>query len=225
MVLVDVAVPQRRTGGTRVFLWDHIVYRPPVRAVADPWVALSVIAAHTDRVRLGPTVTPLSRRRVQKEARETVALDRLSRGRLTLGVGLGSSNTRLWAKGVVLVRLRRFRSAAYEAVLIGPNPRASARWRSCSLSSHRCSGSEAVTVSTPTTGLRAAPLGHRQARWRRQHKYRASTKAGVCPLCVSDVLLAMSATDGLERGELSASASLAARCGAATGYVRMRDRT
>jgi alkanesulfonate monooxygenase SsuD/methylene tetrahydromethanopterin reductase-like flavin-dependent oxidoreductase (luciferase family) len=37
-------------------------------------------------------VTPLSRRRVQKVARETVTLDRLSRGRLTLGVGLGSSN-------------------------------------------------------------------------------------------------------------------------------------
>jgi alkanesulfonate monooxygenase SsuD/methylene tetrahydromethanopterin reductase-like flavin-dependent oxidoreductase (luciferase family) len=61
--------------------------------VADPWVALSAIAAHTERLRLGPMVTPLSRRRVQKLARETVTLDRLSRGRLTLGVGLGSSNT------------------------------------------------------------------------------------------------------------------------------------
>jgi alkanesulfonate monooxygenase SsuD/methylene tetrahydromethanopterin reductase-like flavin-dependent oxidoreductase (luciferase family) len=38
-------------------------------------------------------VTPLSRRRVQKVARETVTLDHLSRGRFTLGVGLGSSNT------------------------------------------------------------------------------------------------------------------------------------
>ena len=121
--------PCRRGGrlGRGCSSGDHIVYRPPVRAAADPWVALSVIAAHTDRARLGPTVTPLSRRRVQEDP-ETVALDRLSRGRLTRGVGLGSSNTRLWAKGVVLVRLRRFRSAAYEAVLIGPNPRASARW-------------------------------------------------------------------------------------------------
>jgi alkanesulfonate monooxygenase SsuD/methylene tetrahydromethanopterin reductase-like flavin-dependent oxidoreductase (luciferase family) len=92
-VLVELSVAAEARGWDGVFLWDHIVYRPPVRAVSDPWVALSAIAAHTERLRLGPMVTPLSRRRVQKVARETVTLDHLSRGRLTLGVGLGSSNT------------------------------------------------------------------------------------------------------------------------------------
>ncbi len=92
-VLVELAVAAEARGWDGVFLWDHIVHRPPVRAVADPWVAMSAIAGATDRVRLGPMVTPLSRRRVQKLARETVTLDHLSRGRLTLGVGLGSSNT------------------------------------------------------------------------------------------------------------------------------------
>jgi alkanesulfonate monooxygenase SsuD/methylene tetrahydromethanopterin reductase-like flavin-dependent oxidoreductase (luciferase family) len=94
LVLVDLAVRAEAAGWDGVFLWDHIVHRPPVRAVADPWVALSAIAAHTEHLRLGPMVTPLSRRRVQKVARETVTLDRLSQGRLTFGVGLGSSNTR-----------------------------------------------------------------------------------------------------------------------------------
>jgi alkanesulfonate monooxygenase SsuD/methylene tetrahydromethanopterin reductase-like flavin-dependent oxidoreductase (luciferase family) len=92
LVLVDLAVEAESRGWDGVFLWDHIVYRPPVRAVLDPWVALSAIASRTERLRLGPMVTPLSRRRVQKLARETVTLDHLSRGRLTLGVGLGSDN-------------------------------------------------------------------------------------------------------------------------------------
>jgi alkanesulfonate monooxygenase SsuD/methylene tetrahydromethanopterin reductase-like flavin-dependent oxidoreductase (luciferase family) len=72
------------------FVWDHVRYRAPVRAVADPWVALAAIAASTHRIRLGPLVTPVARRRVQKLARETVTLDHLSRGRLVFGVGLGS---------------------------------------------------------------------------------------------------------------------------------------
>jgi alkanesulfonate monooxygenase SsuD/methylene tetrahydromethanopterin reductase-like flavin-dependent oxidoreductase (luciferase family) len=92
-VLVELAVAAESRGWDGVFLWDHIVHRPPVSAVSDPWVVLSAIAARTEHLRLGPMVTPLSRRRVQKLARETVTLDHLSRGRLTLGVGLGSSNT------------------------------------------------------------------------------------------------------------------------------------
>lgn len=89
LVALAVQAEERRWDG--LFLWDHVLYRPPVRAVADPWVALSAIAAHTERLRLGPLVTPLSRRRVHKVARETVTLDRLSEGRLILGVGLGSN--------------------------------------------------------------------------------------------------------------------------------------
>jgi alkanesulfonate monooxygenase SsuD/methylene tetrahydromethanopterin reductase-like flavin-dependent oxidoreductase (luciferase family) len=88
--LVELAVRAEEHGWDGVFLWDHILRRAPVRAVADPWVALSAIASSTDRVRLGPLVTPLSRRRVHKVARETATLDLLSGGRLILGVGLGS---------------------------------------------------------------------------------------------------------------------------------------
>src|SRR5215218_8153372 len=61
--------------------WDRIAYPPRERAVADPWVALSVIASVTETLRLGPMVTLLARRRVQKLARETVTLDHLSNGR------------------------------------------------------------------------------------------------------------------------------------------------
>jgi hypothetical protein len=56
----------------------------------DPWVTLAAIATQTERVRLGTMITPLSRRRPWKLARETATLDRLSRGRLVLPVGLGA---------------------------------------------------------------------------------------------------------------------------------------
>ena len=45
---------------------------------------------NTESIRLGALVTPLPRRRPWKFARETASLDRLSRGRLTVGVGIGS---------------------------------------------------------------------------------------------------------------------------------------
>ena len=89
--LADLAVAAQERGWDGFFVWDHIVHRSPAREIADPWVALAAVACATSRLRIGPMVTPLSRRRVQKVARETVTLDRLSGGRLTFGVGLGSA--------------------------------------------------------------------------------------------------------------------------------------
>jgi alkanesulfonate monooxygenase SsuD/methylene tetrahydromethanopterin reductase-like flavin-dependent oxidoreductase (luciferase family) len=92
-VMVGVAAAAEERGWDGLFVWDHIVYRAPVRAVADPWIVLSAVACATQTMRLGPLVTPPARRRVQKLARETVTLDHLSDGRLILGVGLGSDNS------------------------------------------------------------------------------------------------------------------------------------
>jgi alkanesulfonate monooxygenase SsuD/methylene tetrahydromethanopterin reductase-like flavin-dependent oxidoreductase (luciferase family) len=58
----------------------------------DPWIMLAAIATRTERLRFGPLITPLSRRRPWKLARETVTLDHLSHGRLVLPVGLGETN-------------------------------------------------------------------------------------------------------------------------------------
>jgi alkanesulfonate monooxygenase SsuD/methylene tetrahydromethanopterin reductase-like flavin-dependent oxidoreductase (luciferase family) len=91
-LLMELAARAEELGWDGFFLWDHIRYRAPTRAVLDVWVALSAIATATERVRIGPMVTPVSRRRPHKLARETVTLDHLSDGRLTLGVGLGSVN-------------------------------------------------------------------------------------------------------------------------------------
>ena len=94
--LADPALVARLTaeaeeaGWDGVFVWDNLRYVEPVVEVADPWIALAAMATATERIRLGPLVTPLARRRPVKVARETATLDRLSGGRLTLGVGLGS---------------------------------------------------------------------------------------------------------------------------------------
>jgi alkanesulfonate monooxygenase SsuD/methylene tetrahydromethanopterin reductase-like flavin-dependent oxidoreductase (luciferase family) len=92
-LLAELAQRAEARGWDGFFVWDHIRYRAPVRAVADPWVVLAAIAYATEKLRLGPMVTPLSRRRIHKLARETVTLDHLSNGRLTLGVGLGSTRS------------------------------------------------------------------------------------------------------------------------------------
>jgi alkanesulfonate monooxygenase SsuD/methylene tetrahydromethanopterin reductase-like flavin-dependent oxidoreductase (luciferase family) len=77
-------------GWDGVFTFDHVRWHEPVVDVADTQITLAAIASATERIRLGPMVTPLARRRPVKVARETATLDRLSDGRLTLGVGLGS---------------------------------------------------------------------------------------------------------------------------------------
>jgi alkanesulfonate monooxygenase SsuD/methylene tetrahydromethanopterin reductase-like flavin-dependent oxidoreductase (luciferase family) len=86
--LVELAVEAEAAGWDGFYLWDHVLYETDVPFV-DAWIALTAIACSTERIRLGPLITPLPRRRVWKVAREAVTLDHLSRGRLTLGVGLG----------------------------------------------------------------------------------------------------------------------------------------
>jgi alkanesulfonate monooxygenase SsuD/methylene tetrahydromethanopterin reductase-like flavin-dependent oxidoreductase (luciferase family) len=88
-VLARLAEETEAAGFDGFFVWDHVLYSEPVTHVADPWIALAAVALATSRVRIGPLVTPTPRRRVHKLARETVTLDRLSEGRLVLGVGVG----------------------------------------------------------------------------------------------------------------------------------------
>ncbi len=92
-LLLDLAVEAEAAGWDGFFLWDHLVSddRSPA---TDPWVVMSAVAVRTEHIRFGPMVTPLARRRMNKLARETVALDHLSGGRLILGVGLGHFDDR-----------------------------------------------------------------------------------------------------------------------------------
>ncbi len=88
-VTAMIASDAEEAGWDGVFVWDHISYRAPVEAIADPWVTLAAMAMVTSEVRLGPMITPLPRRRPVKVAREVATLDQLSDGRVILGVGIG----------------------------------------------------------------------------------------------------------------------------------------
>jgi alkanesulfonate monooxygenase SsuD/methylene tetrahydromethanopterin reductase-like flavin-dependent oxidoreductase (luciferase family) len=80
-------------GWDGVFIPDCIYIDAPTAPESpgsDPWVVLTSMALATERIRLGTMITPLSRRRPWKVARETVTLDHLSQGRLILPVGLGA---------------------------------------------------------------------------------------------------------------------------------------
>jgi alkanesulfonate monooxygenase SsuD/methylene tetrahydromethanopterin reductase-like flavin-dependent oxidoreductase (luciferase family) len=56
----------------------------------DPMIALTAAAMSTQRIRLGTMVIPAPLRRPWKLASESLALERLSEGRLTLGLGAGA---------------------------------------------------------------------------------------------------------------------------------------
>jgi probable F420-dependent oxidoreductase len=55
----------------------------------DPWVVLAYVAAATQRIRLATNVYILPLRHPLQTARSVVSVDRVSGGRVTLGVGVG----------------------------------------------------------------------------------------------------------------------------------------
>jgi alkanesulfonate monooxygenase SsuD/methylene tetrahydromethanopterin reductase-like flavin-dependent oxidoreductase (luciferase family) len=89
--LVELARRAEAAGWDGVFLWDHVTgARGPI---ADTWSTLAAMTQVTERLLIGPMVTPLPRRRPWIVARQAATVSRLSGGRLVLGAGLGSDET------------------------------------------------------------------------------------------------------------------------------------
>jgi alkanesulfonate monooxygenase SsuD/methylene tetrahydromethanopterin reductase-like flavin-dependent oxidoreductase (luciferase family) len=90
-VFADVARRAEEAGWDALLVWDHVVEQKKLRReIADPWILLTAAALATSRIRLGTSITPVARRRPSKLAREVTTLDRLTGGRMVLGVGLGA---------------------------------------------------------------------------------------------------------------------------------------
>ncbi len=62
---------------------------PPDMDSLELWVSLTWLASHTERIEFGPLVSPASFRHPTMTARVAAAVDDLSGGRLTLGLGAG----------------------------------------------------------------------------------------------------------------------------------------
>lgn len=72
----------------------------PTDPILDPVVALTFLAAHTRRVRLGTGIIILPQRNPLVLAKELASLDVLSGGRLLVGVGVGYLEPEMRALGV-----------------------------------------------------------------------------------------------------------------------------
>lgn len=105
-LMVEYAIAAEAAGWDGVFMWDVLVnpappdelgqrgdptpWRPEAfEPLIDPIVTLSGIATRTESLTLGTWIVPAARRQPWQLARDLATLDRLSRGRVVLGVGLG----------------------------------------------------------------------------------------------------------------------------------------
>jgi len=78
------------TGYQCVFRSDHFTNsNPPDLESLELWTSLTWLADNTKRIEFGPLVTPFSFRHPAFTARMASAVDELSNGRLTLGLGAG----------------------------------------------------------------------------------------------------------------------------------------
>jgi probable F420-dependent oxidoreductase len=91
--VAEVARAAEEEGYTALWATDHILvpsrYRNPYGHLLEALTTLGYVAALTEKVRLGTSILVLPMRDPFLVAKQVAALDRLSRGRVVLGVGVG----------------------------------------------------------------------------------------------------------------------------------------
>lgn len=83
--------------------WDGLFVWEAVWGV-DAWVSLAVASLRTTTIRLGTMLTPVPRRKPWELAGQVATVDRLSGGRVILGVGLGAPSSGYEAFGEITDR-------------------------------------------------------------------------------------------------------------------------
>ncbi len=98
VVLTDLGRVVEAAGWDGFSIWDSLGSSMRTEA-PDPFVALAGVAAATERIQLLMSVVALARRRPQLVAQSAGTLDRLSAGRLVLGIGAGGDEPDFTAFG------------------------------------------------------------------------------------------------------------------------------
>ncbi|MDS0135831.1 MULTISPECIES: LLM class flavin-dependent oxidoreductase [unclassified Amycolatopsis] len=113
--LLDLAQSADELGFDLFSLSDHLHTDQPT---LEPWTALSWLAAKTERIALGTNVLGLPYRAPAVLAKSAETLDRLSGGRLVLGLGAGGYDREFEAFGLPVRTPGRKITAQREAIRI-----------------------------------------------------------------------------------------------------------
>ena len=99
-----VAEEAEKAGFDSVWLSERVAIpldKPhPYQPLVDPWIGLAFVAAVTERVTLGTSVSQIALRAPVLMARELATLDRLSEGRVIVGAGAGWVEEEFTSTGV-----------------------------------------------------------------------------------------------------------------------------
>ena len=103
--IITTACKAEALGFDAVLVNDHIIVDSSQRSAVwtntyDPLIALSFIAAHTRRIRLGTSMLIMPYRNPIATAKMLATLDRMSAGRVIAGVGVGWDEAEFQALGV-----------------------------------------------------------------------------------------------------------------------------
>lgn len=124
-----IAEAVEELGFVGLYRSDHYTNAdPPDKDSLELWTSLSWLASHTERIEIGSLVTPVSFRHPTLTARMAAAVDDLSGGRLTLGVGAGWQEREHknfgWDLLEISERFQRFQEGieVISRLLRSPNP-------------------------------------------------------------------------------------------------------
>jgi F420-dependent oxidoreductase-like protein len=119
--ILEITAHCEQTGWDGVYFADHFMPNGPGPAPLDGdtlecWSVIAALAASVPRLRLAPLVTSVTYRHPAVLAKIAAAVDQVSHGRLTLGIGAGWQENEHAAYGIPLgtvrERMDRFEEAA-----------------------------------------------------------------------------------------------------------------